>query len=136
MSSYLDQLPLSETEKRAVASFGASSLEALWSLIQAARQAAESFLGKELTDRIVRAIEEKDRLGLCVLPRDHPPRYPLGAITYRGAPSIARPVFDVVERDRLFARLQRLRQHPAPLASEVSEASEIENRLNAMLEGQ
>lgn len=134
--NYLEDLPPSLEEKAKIDKLGAPSPAALLAMIQAAPEAFDRYLGGEraqaLAEALRRLISESERALLDVPVRQFPAT---GAIIGRKAPLLRSPRYDIAERDRLFEQLQYLRQQKDSSPAAKRRIAELEEKLNALLEG-
>lgn len=132
---YVEDLPLSAEEKRKISSLGAPSAVALLSMMRAAPDTFEDYLGSDRTQALEVALEnsvkepERAILG-SPIKRFHAS----GAIISRKAPLLRQPKYGVAERDYLFDQLQRLRRQSDSSPETRQRISQLEQSLNALLE--
>lgn len=133
---YLKDLPLSFEEKTKIASLCAPNPAALLSMIQAAPEAFDRYLGRdrarELAAALRHVISESERAVLDAPVREF---RATGAIIDQKAPLLRPPKYDIAERDFLFDELQRLRQQKDSSPATKRRIAELEQRLSALLEG-
>jgi hypothetical protein len=130
MAGFIDALPISVADKKKLRILGADSPAALYSLIEAAPTAFESFMGgaarvvRERLQHLVSATESAR--ATC-----DTTEFPLGAELSQ-PPRLREPPYDVVLRDRLFSELQDLRRNP--VTRNGARAKQLEQELNLLLE--
>jgi hypothetical protein len=135
-SKFLSDLDLSADEKAKLASLAAPSPAAVLSMRRAAPEAFDGLFGKERADQIAARLEnqltpeEKQRLESSVPVK----RFPLGASLGTPPSHLPPPKFDIEERDQIFEQLQALRKLDSPSTEQTKRKSELEDRLNALLE--
>ncbi|MBL7645752.1 MAG: hypothetical protein JNK74_06110 [Candidatus Hydrogenedentes bacterium] len=128
-------LPLSAQEKEVIYRLGAPNAAALLSMMRATPESFDALLGSERTRELQNVLEgsvsqaERD-----IVDAPLEPTFYTGALVDREPPSIPRPRFNVKERDYLFDQLQHLRSQEEHSASTKQHITEIEQKLNSMLE--
>lgn len=134
--NFLDQLPISPSEKAKLLELAAPCPSALLGLIQASPDAFARYFGPQRTEQLVNWLfarlseEDRERLSRPV----H--RYPIQGSTFASnqAPSLPPTKYNIEERDRVFSHLQQLRAEAHPSDQTRDEIAAYEAKLNAMLD--
>jgi hypothetical protein len=129
MGSFIDALPISETDKGKLKQLGAETPFSLLSLIEAAPQEFRALMGDTasfVVEQVKQMVPPSQRKMV-----GSPPEFPLGA-ELGPSPRIPDLTRDTALRDRLFAEWRSLLNNPATRDSK--RAKELEEQLNALLE--
>jgi len=131
MGSFIDALPVSETDKNKLNALGTCNLFSLLSLIEAAPDDFESLMGSAaarlIETELTKLVPPSQRV---LATQSH--EFPLGAELSR-PPSLRELPYDVALRDRLFTEWQALLKDPATRSGQ--RAKQLEDQLTALLEG-
>ena len=130
---YLASIPATAVERAKLAGLGAPSPGALLGLIQAAPVAFAAYLGADRAASICEYLQSV--VAVTGSPDILQTRFRTGAIVDRRVPSRLPEPVTIGLRDELFSELQRLRGRPTRSSAEDRQISELETRLNQLLDG-
>lgn len=132
LPSYLKDLPVSDEVKQRLGDLGIAKPEALLGTIYAARAEFAREYGASVVDKIVLALEITLPASTVQALKAPARDFAFGAQMEEGPAQIS-PKFDVAERDRLYRRLEELKQIPRLTPEQEDEIEAIQAKIVRMM---